>query len=134
MSAPPTLARRIFRLAGYYGILVLLPQYLLETGLIPAPPGPIGRPEVFYGFVGVALAWQFAFIVIGGNPVRFRPLMLVAVLEKLAYGVPVVLLYVTGRTGADVLVFGIIDLLLGALFVLAYVRTPTALEPRALAA
>ncbi len=119
-------AARVFLVAGIYGILVLLPQYLLETGLIPSPPGPITRPEHFYGFVGLALVWQFAFLLISRDVQRYRPLMPICVLETLAFGIPVLLLFATGRVGADVLAFGCIDLILGALFIMAYRATPEA--------
>jgi hypothetical protein len=114
----------VFLCAGIYGILVLAPQYLLETGFGPAPLLQINRPEQFYGFIGVALVWQFAFLLIARDVRRFRPLMPIAVLEKAAFGVPVLLLYARGRVGADVLAFGLIDLLLGALFIVAYRATP----------
>jgi len=117
-------ARRVFLGAGIYGLLVLLPQYLLETGLVPALPEPLQRPEQFYGFVGVAVAWQVAFLLIARDVRRYRLLMLPAILEKLAFGVPVAFLYAAGRVGGDVLAFGMIDLALGALFVAAYRRTP----------
>jgi hypothetical protein len=110
-------------IAGIYGIVVLLPQYLVETGLGPALPAPLQRPEHFYGFIGVALAWQVVFLIIARDVRRYRLLMLPAILEKLVFGVPVLLLYASGRTGADVLIFGIIDLVLGALFVLAFRST-----------
>ena len=56
---------------------------------------------------------------------RFRPLMVPAILEKLVFGIPVLLLFATGRVGTDVLVFGAIDLLLAVLFVLAFRSTKT---------
>ena len=120
-----TFAKRVFMIAGIYGIIVLLPQYLLEAGVGLPLPGPITQPEHFYGFIGVALAWQFAFLLIASDVRRYRPLMLVGVLEKLVFGVPVILLYARGRVTTDVLVFGCLDLLLGILFLLAYRATPT---------
>jgi len=111
-------ARRVFLIAGIYGIAVLLPQYFLELFL--ELPEPITRPEQFYGFVGVALVWQFAFLLIASDVRRYRPLMVIAVLEKLSFGLPVLLLYATGRVEATVLGAGLIDLVLGALFVVAY--------------
>lgn len=122
---PPasTFARRVFFWAGAYGLLVLAPQYLIELGIGPPLPGPIPRPEHFYGFIGVALAWQLVFLVIARDVLRYRLLMLPAIVEKLAFGVPVLLLFASGRVGADVLLFGCIDLALGVLFALAYRAT-----------
>ena len=111
-------AKRVFLVAAIYGIVVLLPQYFIELGL----PAPIAQPEHFYGFIGVALSWQFVFLLIARDVQRYRPLMLVGVLEKLSFGSAVVILYAADRVSAGVLGAGAIDLTLGALFVLAYVR------------
>ena len=123
MASTDRFARLVFRIAGIYGVVVLLPQYLLETGVGPAPSAPLQRPEHFYGFIGVALAWQLVFLVISRDVHRYRLLMLPAIVEKLSFGVPVWLLFAKGRVGADVLTFGSIDLVLSALFALAYRRT-----------
>ena len=120
MRSNPKFASRVFLLAGIYGILVLAPQYLAESGAGMALPEPIRHPEHFYGFVGVALAWQLVFLLIARDVERYRPLMLIAVLEKLAFGVPVLILYARGRVNAIVLSFGLIDLVLGVLFVAAF--------------
>jgi hypothetical protein len=58
-----TFAKRVFFLAGVYGILALTPMYFLEARLGRDFPPPITHPEHFYGFVGVALAWQVLFAV-----------------------------------------------------------------------
>ena len=46
--------------------------------------------------------------------------MLAAVLEKLSFGVPVIVLYLQGRLPAMILGFGLFDLFLGVLFVISY--------------
>jgi hypothetical protein len=102
----------------------LVPMYLLERMIGRMDPPAITHPEFFYGFIGVALAWQFVFVLIARDPIRLRALMTVAVLEKLGYGGAVVALYLGSRVGASTLVFGIIDLVLAALFVAAWRRTP----------
>lgn len=117
-------ARWIFGIAGVYGILVIAPLYFAEAAIAKNDPPAITHVEYFYGFIGITLAWQFAFLVISRNPVRYRPLMLVSVLEKLAWGVPALVLYMQQRVKGSTLAFGCIDLLLGALFVLAFLRTP----------
>lgn len=119
----PRFARRAFSLAGAYGILVLAPQYFLAERVGRDAPPPLTHHEFYYGFIGIALAWQVAFLVIGRDPVRYRLLMIPAVLEKLAFGIPVVLLYAQHRLPPTVLGFGLLDLTLAALFIIAYVRT-----------
>lgn len=42
-------------------------------------PPATHHSEQYYAFLGVALAWQFAFRMIGRHPVRYRPMMLVGV-------------------------------------------------------
>jgi len=121
-------ARWVFGVAGVYGIAVLLPQYFLEERVGRDYPPPITHPEFFYGFVGVALAWQVAFLIIARDPARYRPLMLAAVLEKFSFGVTTVVLFAQERLAAP-LVFGVIDLVLGVLFVAAYLRLAPAPEP-----
>lgn len=117
-------ARRVFWWAGVYGLVALTPLYFLEERIGRDLPPPITHPEHFYGFIGVALAWQFAFLVIARDPARYRPLMLPAMLEKFSYAAPVAALFVQGRVAAPVLVTGMVDLVLCALFVMAYLRTP----------
>ena len=114
-------AKRVFLLAGVYGIVVLLPQYVVEWGL--DLPAPMAQPEHFYGFIGVALSWQFVFLLIARDVQRYRPLMLMGVLEKLSFGVAVLMLYAADRVSAGVLGAGALDLALGGLFVLAFVRS-----------
>jgi hypothetical protein len=87
-------------------------------------PPPITHPGFFYGFVGLALAWQFAFLLISTDPVRNRPLMLPSMLEKFSYDIAVVVLVLQGHMRSSDLVFASTDLLLGVLFVVAYIKTP----------
>jgi len=119
MDFGPRFAKRVFLLAGIYGIAVLLPQYFVELGL----PAPIAQPEHFYGFIGVALSWQFVFLLIARDVQRYRPLMLMGVLEKLSFSLAVVILYAADRVSVGVLGAGAIDLALGGLFVLAFVSS-----------
>ena len=118
-----TFARRVFALAGIYGLIVLTPQLFLEAEIGRENPPAITHPEFFYGFTGVALAWQVAFIVISRDPARFRPLMIPAMLEKASFAIAGAVLFLQGRLSPLVLGFAGIDLLLGILFVVAYLKT-----------
>ena len=119
-------ARRVYTVAGIYGLIVMLPQYFLEDRIGRDTPPPITHPEHFYGFIGVVVAWQVAFLVIARDPQRFRALMPVTVLEKLVFAVPVLMLWAKGRVAASVLPFAAIDLLLVVLFLVSYARTKVA--------
>ncbi|REJ75344.1 MAG: hypothetical protein DWQ47_07630 [Acidobacteria bacterium] len=116
-------ARYTFLIAGIYGLLVLIPQYFLESKNAVDFPPPLTHPEYFYGFVGVAVAFQFVFLIISRDPARYRPLMIASVIEKFSFAISTIVLYSFGRIYAAVLGFGLIDLLLGVLFVIAYVLT-----------
>ena len=116
-------ARRVYTVAGIYGLIVMLPQYFMEDKIGRDYPPPITHPEYFCGFIGIVLVWQIAFLVIARDPQRFRALMPVTVLEKLVFAVPVLLLWAKGRVAASVLPFAALDLILGALFLVSYFRT-----------
>lgn len=117
-------AKIVFRIAGIWGVLVIAPLYFLFDMIGSNDPPPITHPGFFYGFVGLALAWQFAFLFIATDPARYRPLMLPSIFEKFSFGVAVVVLVLQGRMHSSDLVFAATDLLLGTLFVVAYVKTP----------
>ena len=109
-------AKWVFLVAGIYGILVLVPMYFRTP--------PAIHPEFFYGFVGIALAWQFVFLLISRDPVRYRSLMPVGILEKLAFGIPALVLFAQDRIERDMLAGGVLDLVLAVLFLVALRNTP----------
>jgi hypothetical protein len=116
-------AKIVFWIAGIWGVLVLTPLYFMFDLIGRQDPPSITHPGFFYGFVGAALVWQIAFFVIATDPERYRRLMIPSVLEKVSYVVPVVILVLQGRMRPSDLVFVGSDLVLGALFTLAYFKT-----------
>src|SRR4051794_20001594 len=116
-------ARWVFLLAGASGVLMVAPLYFEGRFFQDYPPA-INRPEFYYGFVGVTLAWQVMFLVIGADPVRFRPAMPPAMLEKAGFTAAVPLLYAAGRVEPVWLGFAAMDGTWLVLFVAAYLRTP----------
>jgi hypothetical protein len=117
-------ARSVFRIAGIYGIVVLTPLYFLEQRIGRETPPPITHPEYFYGFIGVALVFQLVFLVVSSDPVRYRPVMIPCVLEKVSYGVALLALMAQHRIPVSVLVVGSVDWVFALLFVVARVKTP----------
>ena len=113
-----------FRVAAIWGVLIITPLYFMFDLIGRKDPPAITHPAFFYGFVGLALAWQIAFFVIGGDPVRYRPLMIPSIFEKFSYGTAVVVLVLQNRMKPSDLVFAATDLLLGVLFIVAYLKTP----------
>jgi hypothetical protein len=122
----PVFARRVFSIAGWYGLIVMLPQYFLEARIGRDYPPPITHPENFYGFIGITLAWQAMFLVIARDPMRFRPAMIPAVLEKVLFVIPMVILFARGRVASAPMGFVVIDFVLAILFTLSYQTTPAA--------
>jgi uncharacterized membrane protein YccC len=117
-------AKIIFRVAGFWGLLTLIPLYFMFNLIGQKDPPPITHPAFFYGFIGAALAWQFAFFIIATDPARYRPLMIPSVFEKFSYGIAVVILVAQNRMHPSDLLFGCVHLLLGTLFVISYLKTP----------
>lgn len=120
-------ARWIFRIAGIYGVLVIAPLYFLEAKINAEQPPAITHPEYFYGFAGVTLVWQFVFLLISRDPLRYRPMMPLAMLEKISWVVAIPILFAQGRIAPILLAGAAGDALLLVLFVFAFLRTrPTA--------
>jgi hypothetical protein len=117
-------ARTVFRWAGVYGVVVLLPLYFLEERIGRDLPPAITHPENYYGFLTVTVAWQVMYLMISTDPVRYRALMPVAVLAKLGYFTTLLVLFVLGRLAGVTLGVASGDLILGVLFAIAYARTP----------
>lgn len=102
----------LFRGAALYGAAALT----LSAFVPPTEPAAL-LPH--YAFVGTALAFQIVFWLVGGDPVRHRTFMLAGMAEKLAFGVPALLI---GPTAA--MPFALVDLALGAGFLAAWRATP----------
>jgi hypothetical protein len=115
--------RLLYLIAGIYGLVILLPLYFMEGKTGRDYPPAITHPEFYYGFLGVAVAWQICFLIISRDPRRYRPIMLAAIVEKASYGIATIALYLQGRTGAMILGSGGIDLLFGILFLISYNQT-----------
>jgi hypothetical protein len=116
-------AKTVFLVAGIYGLIVLVPQFFLERKIGVGTPPPITHPEFFYGFVCVAVAWQVLFLILSRDPIRYRPMMIPAMLEKIGFPVAVVVLYLQGRVSPAIFIPASLDLVLLFLFISAYRKT-----------
>jgi hypothetical protein len=116
-------ARMVFRIAGIWGLLVMAPLYFLFDFIGRQDPPPITHPQFYFGFVGVGLAWQVAFLLIAADPSRFRPMIVPAILEKLTFSCAVAVLYSQGRMTAMQAAASSPDALFFVLFVIAYFKT-----------
>ena len=114
MSPEEKFASRVYFWAAVYGIAALALAYL--------QPVPDPWHLTHLGFVGTAMVFQGIFLVIARDPRRFEPIMPVTFFEKLCFGVPAVAFAATGQAGPESAIFGGIDLVLMALFVVAWRR------------
>ena len=116
-------ARWVFLLAGASGVLMVAPMYLADRFFQEYPP-VINHWEFYYGCVGVTLAWQVLFLVIATDPVRYRPAMLPAMLEKAGFAVAMPILFALGRVERVWVGFASMDGTWLILFLVAYLLTP----------
>jgi len=116
-------AKAVYWVAGIWGVLVIAPLYFMFELIGKKDPPVITHPGFYYGFVGLGLAWQIAFLFIAREPVRLRPMMIPSMVEKFTYGIAVVTLFLQHRMHGSDMVFGCSDLALGVLFVMAWVVT-----------
>lgn len=115
-------ARWTFLIAGIYGLLVLLPQYfLIEKAGSDAPP-PINHPEYYFGFVGVAIAFQIVFLLIASDPLRYRPIILATIVGKFSFGIATAILLSKDMVAGPIVYGAAVDVVLGILFIISYVK------------
>ena len=84
---------------------------------------PVTHPEFYYGFACAALAWQIVYFLIGTDPTRYHPLMMVGVFAKMSYFAAVAVLYLEGRLRARMFTISAPDALLGLSFLAAFFKT-----------
>ncbi len=116
-------AKIVFYVAGIYGLLVLFPQYFMEAKNGQDYPPTITHPEYYYGFIGVALAFQILFLIIARNPLQYRATMIPSIVEKFSFGIAAVVLFLQNRLAMPLFAAGLIDLVFGSLFIAAFLKT-----------
>src|SRR5262245_62670958 len=119
-------ARWVFLLAGGSGVAMMLALYFMEEKLGHDYPPAVNHPELYYGFVGVTLAWQFMFLLIAWDPICFRLAMLPALLEKATYVGAILGLLAWGRVAHSMITFAAMDSTWFVLFALAFWQTKPA--------
>jgi hypothetical protein len=116
-------AKIVFFVAGIYGFLVLTPVYFLENTIGRMTPPAITHPEFLYGFLGIALSWQVVFLVLSSDPVRYRAMIVPSILEKISYGITLLVLFASGRITISTLAVTSGDWIFAFLFLAAYFAT-----------
>ena len=117
--------RLVFRVAGIYGVLLVAPLYFLEAKIGRDYPPELNHPEYFYGFVATCLAWQFMYLLISTDPVRYRTPMLLGAFGKLSFFISTLVLYFQGRVPGNMTALSSVDVIFVVLFVIAWLRTPS---------
>jgi hypothetical protein len=115
-------AKWVFTIAGIYGLLAVAPMYFLEN-TIARMSTPINHPEYFYGFIGVTVAFQLVFLIMGRDPVRHRALIPACIVEKISFGAAIWPLFLMGRVPTSAVALSTIDLVLAVLFAISWVKT-----------
>jgi hypothetical protein len=118
-------AKIVFLVAGIYGFLVLTPIYFMENTIGRETPPAITHPEYFYGFLGAGLAWQVLFLVLSTDPLRYRSMILPSILEKVSWGIALIVLFSQGRLPLSAFAIGSVDWIFAFLFLAAYFTTKT---------
>ena len=93
-------ARWVFIIAGIYGIIIITPMFFSEAQIGKDFPPAITHPEYYYGFGCVTLACQILFLFIAINPVKYRLIIIPAMLEKIPAGTALVVLFSQGRVSS----------------------------------
>lgn len=113
-------ARRMFLVAGIYGLLIISPMYFVENLVGRLDPPAVAHPEYYYGFLGAALAWQLVYFAMGHDPLRYRPLIPLAIFAKLSFVLSVIMLFGLGRASGLVVVAVLGDAVFAVLFGYAF--------------
>jgi hypothetical protein len=113
------LARCVFLTAGILGLLPVVPlayaAMVNEQIMLP----DVGSASLFfYGFVFQYVCWQILYIVLARDPVRYRPMMILAFLAQVIAPLYPAWLYLYGfRLWISIVV---VDLVLAMLFLVAF--------------
>src|SRR3954471_7880071 len=115
-------ARIVFVIAGVWGFVIVTPLYFTFDLVGRSYPPPITHPDLYYGFIGVTLVWQLAFLIVATDPLRYRPMMVAAILEKFIYIATMATLYVKAELPLGQFAVVIPDFVLLLLFITSFIR------------
>jgi hypothetical protein len=116
-------AKVVFLIAGIAGVVELTPLFFVSGTIGRQDPPALTHPEFYFGFLGVTLVWQFVFLVIATDPLRYRPIMALSVFEKLSFILTTALLFLLGRLTVSESAMAVPDAALSVLFVISFLKT-----------
>jgi len=112
-----------FRIAGIYGLLVMIPIAFAEKLMEQMMPPAVNHPEFFYGFVLLNICWQVVYLFLAQDPLRFRPMMAPAFLAKASAPCILLWLVLQGRISSQWILTAVIDGVFAFLFLAAFLTT-----------
>jgi hypothetical protein len=115
-------AKISFAIAGWWGIAQITPLFFLLNEVGRQSPPLVTHPEFYFGFLVVTLAWQFAFLVISRNPVKYRLMMVPAMVEKFGFALAYLALFLRQALSARAASWATIDFMFGVAFLISYLR------------
>ena len=104
--------RRVLVGAAIYGFIGAGTLYLTDA------PDP--HRLLYFAFAGIALVFQGVFLTIARDPRRYAAFLPLCVFEKLSLGIPALAFAARGQTETAMALGGAVDLVLAALFVVAW--------------
>ena len=117
------IAKWIFRIAGIYGLVVMIPIAFSEKLIEQMMPPAVNHPEFFYGFVLLNISWQVLYLILARDPVQYRLMMLPAFLAKASAPFALTLLVLQNRISTQWIPTAFIDGVFATLFLFAYWMT-----------
>jgi len=111
------LAKWIFRVAGVFGLLVTVPLVFGESMM------GVKQPEFYYGFVFLNICWQIVYLYLSSDPLRYRPIMLPAVLAKASGIGALIWLFLQDRISGQWVAAAAVDAAFAVLFLVAFGAT-----------
>lgn len=106
--------RITFIIAAIYGCIAAPVLYFTDA------PDP--HRLLYFAFAGIVLVFQGVFLVIARDPMRFAPLIPLAIFEKLSFAIPALAFWARGQVPLDMGLGGIVDLVFAGLFFVAWRR------------
>ncbi len=114
------LARWTFRLAGIFGLIVMVPILFAEKLIEQIMPPAVSHPEFFYGFVILNICWQILYLFLSKDPIRYRPMMIPAFFAKASGPAALMWLYLQGRISSQWITTIILDGVFAGLFLVSF--------------
>jgi mannose-6-phosphate isomerase-like protein (cupin superfamily) len=122
-------AKIVFLMAGSAGTLLVAPAFFLERWAGEIDPPAVNQAVYFYGFIAVVLVFQFFYLLIATNPIRYRLVMLLGCLGKGSFAITAIALYMAQRAAPLWLGLAAFDATWIVLFLIAFFRLSSGSSP-----